>query len=346
MALSRFFRFTFALSLLLTLTLFASPSEFTKETINDFESCQLKYQVSSVKVDKTQAFAINNEYVLFYSADEPKAKIIKRDPFLGLNLMKADKHFKHIFKFYNNRPKKLAAVLPDSVLEGKMLQEQIGLNQLGKFSKQTKENAFISGTCCGLMGLSTGDGIIDKAYLRYFLESKEIVYGDIGIRVGDKKGVRVVEVNPFFENSPFLLDDVILYMDKKKSTSASQLSRDILFSKPGSKHHFLILREGKKLSVDAVFSKRLSGGLVPDSFFGFFGLELDEHLFVVKDNPKFQIKKGDKLLFVMGKPVKTLAEIRHVLSLEKSSKNKLVILLFKREGFDFFIHFDKPSNSK
>jgi len=48
----------------------------------------------------------------------------------------------------------------------------------------------------------------------------------------------------------------------------------------------------------------------------------------------------------MGKPVKTLADIRHVLSLEKSSKEKVIILLFRRKGFDFFIHFDKPSNSK
>ena len=334
MAFSRFL----TLTLLFTLSLFSSQQ--------DFESCQLKYQVSSVKVADTQAFAINNEYVLFYSATVPKEKIIKRDPFLGLNLMKADRAFKHIFKFYNNQPKHLAAVLPHNATEGRLVSEQVGLNQLGKFSKKARQNAFISGTCCGLVGLSTGMGIIDKEYLRYFLEAKEIVYGDIGISVADKKGVRVVEVNPFFEHSPFLLDDIILYMDGKKSTSAAQISRDILFSKPGSKHAFLILRKGKKLKMQATFTQRLSGGLVPDSFFGFFGLELDEHLFVVKDNAKYEIKKGDKLLFVMGKPVETLAEIRHVLSLEKSSKNPLVILLFQREGFEFFIHFNKPNNSK
>jgi len=333
MALSRFI----LLTLLFTLSLFSSTQ--------DFRSCQLKYQVSSVKTDKTQAFAINNKYVLFYSAKEPKLKIIKRDPFLGLNLMKARKSFKHTFKFYNNHPKQLAAVLPHSVSEGKLIKEQIGLNQLGKFSTTAQKNAFISGTCCGIMGLSTGKGVIDKAYIRHFLESKEVLYSDIGISVADKKGVRVVEVNPFFEDSPFLLDDIILKMDKKKTISAAQLSRDILFSKPMSTHSFLVLRKAKKIKVKARFKKRLSGGLIPDSFFALFGLELDEHLVVKKDNAKYEIKKGDKLLFVMGKPVKTLAEIRHVLSLEKSSKNKLVILLFKREGFDFFIHFDKPSNS-
>jgi len=132
MALSRFL----ILTLFLALTLFANSQ--------DFKSCQLKYQVSSVEVDKTQAFAINTNYVLFYSASQPQAKIIKRDPFLGLNLMKADKHFKHSFKFYNNKPKQLASVLPHSALEGKILEEQIGLNQLGRFSKKTKKNAFIS----------------------------------------------------------------------------------------------------------------------------------------------------------------------------------------------------------
>ncbi|PHR59579.1 MAG: hypothetical protein COA44_01165 [Arcobacter sp.] len=341
MAFSRFL----TLTLLLTLSLFSSVQDFTKETASDFESCKLKYQVSSLQINDTQAFAVNNKYVLFYSHDEPKSHLIKRDPFLGLNLMKTDKHFKHIFKFYKNRPKYLAAVLPNEVVEGKLLRVQIGLNQLGKFSSKSKKNAFISGTCCGLMGLSTGEGIIDKAYIRHFLESKKIVYADIGIRVADKKGVFVVEVNPFFENSPFLLNDIILYMDKKKSLNAAQLSRDILFSKPGSKHSFLVLRNAKKIKLRATFKQRISGGLIPDSFFGFFGLELDENLFVKKDNTKYQIKKGDKLLFVMGKEVKTLAEIRGILSLEKNSKNPLVILLFKREGFDFFIHFDKPSNS-
>jgi len=322
------------LTLLLTLTLFSSPL--------DFKSCQLKYQVSSVKVDNTQGFAVNDKYVLFYSSVEPKLTIIKRDPFLGLNLMKADKTFKHIFKFYNNKPNKLAAVSPLFVVEGKILQKQMGLNRLGKFSKTIKENVLISGTCCGLIGLSTGKGIIDKEYLRHFLEAEEVVYGDIGIAVADKKGVRVVEVNPFFVNSPFLLNDIILYMDKKKTNSAAQLSQDILFSKPKSKHYFLILREGKKLRLDAVFTKRLSGGLVPDSFFGLFGLELDENLVVKKDNKQYEIKKGDQLLFLMKKPVSTLTQIRQILSLEKTSENKLITLLFQRNGFDFFIHFDKP----
>jgi len=333
MALSRFI----LIALLFTLSLFSSSL--------DFESCQLKYQVSSVNIDNTQAFAVNNEYVLFYSAEQPSQEIIKRDPFLGLNLMKADRHFKHVFKFYNNKPKKLASVLPNKAVEGKILQEQIGLNRLGKFSTKAQKNAFISGTCCGLVALSTGKGLIDKAYIRHFLESEKIVYGDFGISVADKKGTRVVEVNPFFENSPFYLDDIILYMDKKKTRNAAQLSRDMLFSKPGSTHYFLVIRDGKKIKLYAKTKQGISGGLILDSFFGFFGLELDEHLIVKKDNAKYEIKKGDKLLFVMGKEVKTLAEIRKILSLEKNSKNPLVILLFQREGFDFFIHFDKPSNS-
>lgn len=334
MAISRFL----ALTLFFTFTLFALPQ--------DFKSCQLKYQVSSVKINSTQAFAINDEYVLFYSEKEPTVKIIKRDPFLGLNLMKADRNFKHIFKFYNNKPKQLASVLPNEAVEGRFIQEQIGLNELAKFSSKAKKNSLISGTCCGLVGLSTGKGIIEKEYIRHFLESKEIIYSDIGIRVADEKGVRVVEINPFFADSPFLLDDVILYMDAKKTKNAAKVSQDILFSKPGSLHYFIVLRDGKEQKIEAVFKKRLSGGLVADSFFDFFGVELDEFLLVKKDAPKYELKKGDKLLFVMGKPVKTLSNIRHVLSLEKSTKEKMVILLFRRNGFDFFIHFDKPINSK
>jgi len=308
----------------------------------DFKSCELKYQVSSFKIANTQAFAVNNEYVLFYSKDEPSVKIIKRDPFLGLNLMKSDHAFKHIFKFYNNYPKQLGAVLPTGTIEGKLLHQQIGLNQLAAFSKPASVNALISGTCCGIVGLSTGEGVIEKEYIRHFLESEKISYSDIGIRLKDSNGVRVVEVNPFFVDSPFFLDDVILSMDNKKARNAADVSRKILFSTPGSKHNFLVLREGKKLKISASLKARLSGGLIPESFFDLFGLELDENLRVKKDNPKFEIKKGDQLLYVMGKEVKTLAEIRAILSQEKTSENKIVVLLFKRQGFDFFIHFAKP----
>ena len=287
MALSRLLSITLFFTFTFTLTLFAS--------IQDFKSCQLKYEVSSVQVNNTQAFAINDEYVIFYSEKEPSEKIIKRDPFLGLNLMKADRTFKHSFKFYNNKPQQLASVLPNKAVEGTFIQNQIGLNQLAKFSTKSKKNALISGTCCGLVGLSTGKGIIEKEYIRHFLESKEIVYSDIGIRVTDKKGVRVVEVNPFFADSPFLLNDVIVYMNGEKVQNASQVSKDILFSKSGTLHTFIVERAGKEQKLKANFKQRLSGGLVPESFFDFFGVELDEFLIVKKDTPKFELKKGDKL---------------------------------------------------
>lgn len=318
---------------LLPLTLFSAPL--------DFKSCQLKYQVSSIHVEGTLAFAVDDEYALYYSKEKPSRAIIKRDPFLGLNLIRSPKRFKHLFKFYNNRPRQLAGILPNEVHEGKIVREQIGLNQLAQFSKPLKNNAILTGTCCGVLGVVTDSGIVDKAYIRHFLESKEVVYGDIGIRLDDNKGVRVIEVNPFFADSPFLLNDLIISMDGKRVYSAAQTSQDILFSKPGSKHRFLVLRDKQKFEIEALLQKRLSGGLIPDSFFDLFGLALDENLIVKEDNAKYEIKKGDKLLYVMGKEVKTLADIRRVLSLEKSSDNKIVLLLFKRDGFDFFIHFPK-----
>lgn len=326
--------FLYTLLFLLPITLLSAPI--------DFKSCQLKCQVSSIQIGNTQGFAVDSGYALYYSEKEPSCKVIKRDPFLGLNLVKTPKTFKHTFKFYNNDPQQLAAVLPKMVREGRIVSEQIGLNQLGKFSKRIEKNSLISGTCCGIIGISTPQGIIDKEYIRHFLESKKVVYADIGIRLGDRDGTRVVEVNPFFEDSPFLLDDRVVSMDAKKVQNAAQLSRDILFSSPGSKHTFVLMRKGKEYKLNAVFQKRLSGGLVPDSFFDLFGLLLDENLIVKEDNAKYEIKKSDRLLLVMGKEVKTLADIRQVLSAEKSSQNKMVILLFKRNGFDFFIHFSKP----
>jgi len=213
---------------------------------------------------------------------------------------------------------------------------------LARFPKNVEENSLISGTCCGIIGLSTPQGIIDKSYIRHFLESKEVVYADIGIRLGDREGTRVIDVNPFFEDSPFFLDDLIISMDTTKTKNEAQLNRDILFSSPGRQQTIDIIREGKKLKLDRVFQKRLSGGLVPESFFDLFGLSLDENLIVKEDNAKYEIKKDDKLLLVMGKEVKTLADIRQILSEEKSSQSKMVVLLFQRNGFAFFIHFSKP----
>lgn len=308
----------------------------------DFRACQLKYEVSSLNVNNTKAFAIDKKYAIFYSASMPDATIIKRDPFLGLNLIESKKDFRHIFKFYTNYPKEIASITDKKVRIGKIKKEQIGLNQLAVFSKKADKNSFIGGTCCGILGLSTGNGIIEKEYLRHFLESKEISYSGIGIRIKDDAGVRVYEVNPFFEDSPFLVDDIILFMDAKKAKKASIVARDILFSKPQSIHYFIIKRAGKTIKLKVRLQKRLSGGLIEDSFFTLFGLELDKNLVVKKDAPKYAIKKGDRLLFVMGKEVKTLAEIRSILSHEKTSKNKMIVLLFQREGFDFFIHFPKP----
>ena len=329
-------RHLFLLFTFFTFTLFSSPI--------DFRACQLKYEVSSVQVGSTQGFSVDKNFYILYSKDEPQYKIIKRDPFLGLNLVQAPQVFKHHFKFYKHIPNELASVTSKQIIEGKIVSEQIGLNELAQFSKKIPVNSLITGTCCGILGLSTPDGIIEKEYMRHFLENETVEYSDMGIRLANEKGVRVVEVNPFFQNSPFLLNDVILFMDKKKARSAGQVSQDILFSKPGSMHSFLVLRGSEKIKIQMQTIDRNSGGEVPESFFGLFGVELDENLVVKKDAPKYEIKKGDKLLSVMKKEVNTLEDIRKVLSLEKDSKEELVFLLFQREGFDFFIHFKKPNN--
>ncbi len=321
------------LLLITPLLLFSAPS--------DFKSCQLKYQVSSIPIGETYAFAVDDEYALFYSKEKPSFKIVKRDPFLGLNLIKSPKKFKHVFKFYNNQPEQLGAVLPTKVYEGSFLRGHIGLNRLAQFSKALKANTLISGTCCGVMGMSTGNGVIDKDFIRHFLKSEEITYGDIGIRLDDDKGIRVVEVNPFFTDSPFVWGDIVLEMDGREVKSAAELSKKILFASPGNIHQFHVLRDNHKLKIEGMIKRRLGGGLVPDTFFELFGLELDENLVVKADNAKYEIKKGDRLLFIMNQEVKSLTDIRKVLSEQKSSEKKVVTLLFRRNGFDFFIHLPK-----
>ena len=324
--------------LLLPLTLFCAPQEF--------KSCQLKYQVSSIKTGASQAFAVDREHVLFYSEKEPSGELVKRDPFLGLSLVKSPRPFKHVFALLKTDPKKIAAVLPESIIEGKMLSEQIGLDRLAQFSKPLPQNAIITGSCCGIMGISTPKGVIEKVYIRRFLENKEVVYGDIGIRLADSDGVRLVEVNPFVENSPFFLDDIIIEMNGKKAHSAAQISREILFSAPGSRQNFVIHREKKELKLEALVRKKTGGGLKPDSFFNPLGLKFDESLIAIADSPQHEIKEGDRLLRVMDQDVTRLADVRRILSQEKTSQNTKIILLVRRSGFDFFIPIPKPQNSK
>jgi hypothetical protein len=324
--------------LLLPLALFSSAQEF--------KSCQLKYQVSSIKMGGSQAFAIDREHVLFYSEEEPVGELVKRDPFLGLSLIKSPRPFRHVFTLPRTSPEKTAAVLPESIIEGKMLSEQIGLGRLAQFSKPLPQNAIITGKCCGMIGISTPKGVIEKVYIRRFLENKEVAYGDIGIRLADSNGVRLVEVNPFVENSPFFLDDIIIEMNGRKAHSAAQISREILFSAPGSRHNFVIHREKKKLKVEALVQKKAGGGLKPDSFFNLLGLKFDERLIAIADSPQYEIKEGDRLLRVMDQDVTRLADVRRILSQEKRSQTAKIILLIRRSGFDFFISIPKPQNSK
>ena len=327
-------RLVLVLTFLLPLTLFSSTK--------DFKACQLKYQVSSVKIGKTQAFAISDKYALFYSKDEPSVRVVKRDHFLGLNLIETPKRFRHSFKFHSNLSAKHAGVSPYSITEGKLISSQIGINNLAKFSKPLKTNTLITDDACGIVGISTPEGVIEKEYIKYFLKSKEISYGDLGIRLIDKKGVCVDTRNPFFEKMSFIAGDIIVYMDGKKVKDASAISRKILMSKPKSMHNFVVLRDKKKIKIKAEIQKRLGGGLIEDNFLEIFGFLFDKNLVVTKDNAKYGVKKGDRLKRVMGKEVKISVDVDHVLSQEKPAKDNVTALLFQRNGFDFFIHLLKP----
>ena len=322
------------LTFLLPLTLFSSTK--------DFKACQLKYQVSSVKIGQTQAFAISDKYALFYSKDEPSVRVVKRDHFLGLNLVKTPKRFRHSFKFHSNLSAKHAGISPYRITEGKLTSSQVGINNWAKFSRPLKTNTLITDDACGIVGISTPEGVIEKEYIKYFLKSKEIRYGDLGVRLIDKKGVCVDTRNPFFEKMSFMAGDIIVYMDGKKAKDASAISRKILLSKPKSMHNFVVLRDKKKIKIKAEIQKRLGGGLIVDNFLEVFGFVFDEKLVVKKYNAKYGVKEGDRLKRVMGKDVKTSADVGHVLSHEKTDKDNVRALLFQRNGFDFYIRLLKP----
>jgi S1-C subfamily serine protease len=184
----------------------------------------------------------------------------------------------------------------------------------------------------------TPRGIIQKEYLKHFVTTKKSEYGDIGIRVKNEKGrVVVTASDPFFEDNPFKVNDVIVALDGKKVQAASTFMRRVLFSQVGSKHSVKVQRQKRYLTHSVVTKKRYGGGEVSDTFLESRGLYFDRRLSLVKIEKKFKnygIKEGDRLIQIDGVLVKNQKELREYLQSAKDYTS----LLFERDGFEFFVN--------
>ncbi len=325
------FRLFLALNILL-LNLFACKG--------GYDSCIKKIDDSKAVLSQTLEIPIPNGRKLIYSRVTPNYEIIKYDPFLSLYLVKAKTKFKYPFKINNHLSLGIASVNKKMAIEGKIINRHVGLNSFASFSEPLTTPAILLNSCCALEGIVTPDGIIEKKYIERFLSNSSVSYGDIGIRVKQKKGsIFITAINPFIKDNPFKIGDHILAFDSLKTKDASLFMKKVLFSKIGSTHRVKIRRDGKVLVFEVKVLKRLGGGYLSDTFLEFLGLSFNKDLYITSIKPKaykYALLVGDKLLQINQKPISNKKDMIKQLSQVKDSTK----LLFSRDSFQFFIRIN------
>ncbi len=320
----------FVLAHLLLLNLYACQGGYF--------SCIAKIKDSHTIQNSSLYIPVKNNKLLIYSKSRPKSKILKYDPFLSLYLIEDKKNFAYPFDV-NMRLQLGTAIVNDRVSrEGKIIQNQIGLNSLARYSVSFKSPALITSSCCSLEGIATSNGVIQKEYIKRFLSKAPATYADIGIRVKNENGFVIVSAsNPYLKNNPLKKDDCILEFDGKKVKAASVFMRHVLFSKIGSKHNIEIKRDKKIMNFSVTSSKRYGGGNVSDTFLEHKGIYFDETLHIVELSEEFieyGLIVGDKLLQVNGVGVSNQKELRAYIENFKEFSS----LLFSRRNFQFFVN--------
>ena len=323
-----------------------------------YDSCKQKLIDSNSVIAKTIEIPIAKNQILIYSEKIPKQAILKSDPFLNLYLVE-DKHgFEHPFTINVGYPSGIAAITKTSAKEGTIIKKQVGLTSLGEFDSNVTTPSILTNSCCSLEGIITPDGVIEKEYIERFLRVDDTSYADIGISVKETDtGVVVSAFNPFFANNPFNEGDCILEIDGKKVTQSAEFMRDVLFSKIGSSYKVQIQRDSKILTVDVVSQKREYVGVkkthaimkpeakpIVKKANPLYVTKKDEqqsnkssaHSWLDAEAKKYGLKLGDKLLQVNAKSVVSSKEsMKNISDFKKGD-----ILLFERDGFQFFVHIN------
>ena len=325
------FRLLLALNLLL-LNLYACKGGFS--------FCQQKIIDSNAVTSNIIQVPVKKHQRLLYSTQIPNAKVIKYDPFLSLYLIEDKKGFNYPFSFNLMNSAGVAGVTKKSVIKGKVLKHQVGLNKFATFSDALFTPSLLTSSCCALVGLVTPQGIIEKAYIERFVQNKNSSYADLGIRVKQEgKYVIVDTVDPYAKNNPFKKDDYILKYNGKKVTSASSFMKSALFSKVGTTQKLQIKRHQKILNITKESEKRFGGGYISDTFLERKGIYFGDDLRINRLNDaqrKNGLKLCDTLIGIDGKKVRNQEEAMQIISGTKKFKS----LLIQRDDFQFFVQIN------
>lgn len=319
------YRFLLLIQLFLFSAL-ACPTSFTQ--------CSDKYHDSVIEHNNTLLIPLNKTTSLLYTPTVPNLAYIKSNRLLGLYLLK-DQNNTYPYIFTLKTSDKLVSLSSQHLKELKLKSPQIGLDKFAYY-QGANSLGILNDSCCTLHGIATSKGVIDKSYLEQFVESSESRYADAGIRVKNSSGKVIVRaVDPYFKHGVFKLGDEILYMDRKRVSSASELMRDILFSKVGTTHYFRVQRAGRNLPLKLTFTQRFGGGLLSDTFLERFGFYFDDDLVVTQSAQK--LKVGDKIISINKKKIENMSMFRT----EVMNTPYNITLLVERHGFQFFIELNE-----
>jgi len=303
-----------------------------------YAPCINKLTDSKALVNNTPSIVVKKHQRIIYTHNLPNAVVLKYDPFLSLYLVKDRQNFKYPFTFNKQLQLDTAIINTQEAKRGRFVKAQIGLNSFAKYSNSLKSSAVILNSCCNLEGIMTSKGIIQKEYLKHFINTKYALYSDIGIRAVDKGGFAVVEASdPFMKNNPFKKGDLVTAFDGVKVKDAAILMQKILFSKLGSKHRVTVKRGKKFFTFDVVSQKRYGGGYLSDTFMERKGIYFDKDLRITKlgnEFEKYGLKRGDRLLQVNETPVNNQEQLRLYIENFKEYSS----LLFERNKFQFFVN--------
>lgn len=299
----------------------------------DFSLCKQKFIDVNALDGNRLVLPVSETTDLLYSPLAPEGEVIRAEPLLGLYLLKRSKSFKYPYIFSPKPPSKVAAVDSYMALPGKMRRLQTGLNSLAQFDQPLFAPCIVNDPCCALEGIVTHQGIIEKAYIRHFLESDNPAYGDAGVRFSHVHGKVVVEsIDPFVTGNPFQAGDQIVALEGRKVTSLKALEEEVLLGGINRTCEFTLRRSGKPLKVTTVIGKRFGGGLISDTYLEAQGFYFDKRLQITASNG--QVKAGDKLIRVNSRAVTSWDDVRQFLGYG----DQKAVLLFERNGFQFFVH--------
>ncbi len=312
---------------------------------SDFKACFKRSKNSFVRVKKRDFIAVGKHKALIFSRYRIK-DYIKRDPFLGLYLIKTKQSLTPIsFTSFNqaSNSKIVAVVNKKDYKLASIISADNALNYFARLSKDAKPNSLVECVCCREFGLSTGGkSFIDSDFILRFLKNKTVFYADSGLRFAQKgKKIYVKALNPFFQHFKIRVGDKIVSINGKTFSTVSSLNKFILFSKLNRVLTIKYRRYGRVFVQKIRLKRRISGGLLGESFFEYIGLYVRRDLrvsYVRKGSLAYKlgIKKGDKLMKIDDDFVKSFSHIKPLLS--RLHKDE-VYLLLERNGFQFFVHF-------